>query len=441
MSFLARTAVALVLALLMVGGVCGGGLGTAAAAPVGLPATAPREGLPCLPVVGCDPAGSLVGDGAKVAAQAVFDAMGSWVATGASLLLGKVGEVMTRTTAVHLDAKWFGQQFGVMRTLAGFVILPMLLAAAISAIVHQDPQRLVRAVLVHLPLAVLGTAVAIELVDRAVQLTDLLSNQVAASLGRDPRVALGGVTRAIDILAVPGGATGGFVFTIGALLLALGALLVWLELLVRSSAIYVAVLFLPLVLSGLVWPATARWARRLVELLTALILSKFVIVAVISLAAGALTTGDGLNDVLAGAALLLLAAFAPFVILRLVPVVEAGMIGHLEGMSRRPVAATTSAASHVAGLALGGSRGDGFSPEPTGLASGQRLAQATGTPLPDPPNPADHDSAPTPSSPGSPGGTETNCQPSDGGGMPALVAQGTGIQRPAPSQERRQHDA
>ena len=80
--------------------------------------------------------------------------------------------------------------------------------------------------------------------------------------------------------------------------------MLWLELLIRSAAVYVAVLFLPLAIATLVWPAVSHWCRRLVETLAALILSKFVIVAVLSLAAGALSSGTAGTGV-HGAGLLL----------------------------------------------------------------------------------------------------------------------------------------
>jgi type IV secretion system protein TrbL len=315
------------------------------------PAVRPTTGL-CLPVIGCDPGGSLVTDGAKAAAQAVFDQVSKWIADGTATLLDRVATEITRTTSVDLNAGWFTNEFAVMRTMAEFVLLPMLLVAAVSAIIRQDAGRLLRAVVVQLPLAVVGTAVAVELIDRALQITDILSEQVSSSLGTNAHAALQGMSHAIVTISASG-TPGGFVLTIGALLLAFGSMLVWIELLVRASAIYVSVFFLPLVLCGLLWPATARWTRRMVELLTSLILSKFVVVAVLSLAAGALSSGDSLNAVLAGAALLLLAAFAPFVLLRLVPLVEAGVIAHLEGIERRPVAAGRSAASHAVSLAMG----------------------------------------------------------------------------------------
>ena len=69
--------------------------------------------------------------------------------------------------------------------------------------------------------------------------------------------------------------------------------MVWVELLIRAAAVYVAVLFLPLALASLAWPAIAHWCRRLVDTLVALVLGKFVIVSVLSLAAGALAGGTG----------------------------------------------------------------------------------------------------------------------------------------------------
>ncbi len=62
----------------------------------------------------------------------------------------------------------------------------------------------------------------------------------------------------------------------------------WLELLIREAAVYVIVLMLPLFFAALVWPARRIWAIRAVELLVALILSKFAIVAVLALGGAAL---------------------------------------------------------------------------------------------------------------------------------------------------------
>ena len=60
----------------------------------------------------------------------------------------------------------------------------------------------------------------------------------------------------------------------------------------REAAVYVIVLMLPLAFAAMVWPARRIWAIRAIELLVALILSKFAIVAVLSLGGAALFAAE-----------------------------------------------------------------------------------------------------------------------------------------------------
>ena len=126
------------------------------------------------------------------------------------------------------------------------------------------------------------------------------------------------------------------------LLDAAGALVLWLELLMREAAVYVIVLMLPLAFAALVWPARRVWAVRAVELLVALILSKFAIVAVLALAAAALghSVFVGPDAMLAGLALVRSAAFAPWALLRLLPLAElaSGTAGSLRRDATRRAA-------------------------------------------------------------------------------------------------------
>jgi hypothetical protein len=225
-----------------------------------------------------------------------------------------------------------------------------LLFGVIQAIHRQSASMLIRSVAVNVPLAILLTAVAVKLVQLGLALTDSMSATVAQGAGLDTNHFFTSTITALSGPATGGPATPTFVVLMGGLAVVFGAFLLWVELLIRSAAIYVAVLFLPLALASLAWPAIAHWCRRLVDTLVALILSKFVIVSVLSLAAGALAGGAGsspsgsagsaagggsFTDVLGGAALLLLAAFAPWALFRLLPFLEAGAVGHLEGAGRR----------------------------------------------------------------------------------------------------------
>jgi hypothetical protein len=87
------------------------------------------------------------------------------------------------------------------------------------------------------------------------------------------------------------------------------------------------VLMLPLAFAAMVWPARRIWAIRAVELLVALVMSKFAIVAVLSLGGAALSSGaslagHSLTAALAGVVLLIMGAFAPWALLRLLPLAE-----------------------------------------------------------------------------------------------------------------------
>jgi hypothetical protein len=59
-------------------------------------------------------------------------------------------------------------------------------------------------------------------------------------------------------------------------------------------------------------------------------------------------SGHGANAALTGTAVLLVAGFAPFTLLKLVPFVEASAIAHLEGVARRPLRATARTATSAA---------------------------------------------------------------------------------------------
>ena len=363
-------------------------------------------------------ASSVVGFGANT----VLDAIGSWVSSGAVWLLGQIGAVLGATTSIDLGASWFTAHYETMAALAGVVVLPLLLLGIVQSVYRQSASMLVRSVLLNVPLAILLTAIAVKLVQIGLSVTDAMSAAVAHGAGLDTGNFMASVVTDLD--SGSGSGTPAFVLFLGGIVVVVGAVLVWIELLIRSAAVYVAVLFLPLALASLAWPAIAHWCRRLVDTLVALVLGKFVIVSVLSLAASALAGGSaagrsggggggagaggggGFAAVLGGAALLLLAAFAPWALFRLIPFMEAGAVGHLEGLGRRAghqaavparglaqVAMRTAAAHSMAtaasaGLGLPGSGGAvsaGGSSTPSSPLAGASSAEVRGVGTMSPP--------------------------------------------------------
>ncbi len=340
------------------------------------PGSVPVVGTACSAVSGATGVvGGIAGKAAGVGVDAVFAGAGRWVASGAVWLLGQVGNALSATTSVDLGASWFASHEAVMAGLAAAVVLPMACCAAIQAVYRQSPSMLLRTFVVYLPLSLLLTGVAIALVRLGLALTDQLSSRVLSGAGVDTTNLLSPVMTFFAGTLDP--AVPAFVVFVGGLVVAIAALVLWLELVVRAAAISAAVLFLPLALASLVWPAVAHWCRRLADTLAALVLSKLVIVAVLSLAAAALAggfgqsasgaSGGGFSAVVVGIALLVIATLSPFTLLRLVPAVEAGAVAHLEA-ARHRLQATARAPLRAGNLALGFAQ-TAFGPQGTSAAA------------------------------------------------------------------------
>ncbi|HEX4244464.1 MAG TPA: hypothetical protein VHY77_02765 [Acidimicrobiales bacterium] len=355
-------------------------------------------GSVCQSVAGsiAGPAASLPSQAAGFGADSVLNAAANWVSNGATWLLGQIGGALQSSTQIDLGASWFTAHFETMAALAGVVIVPLLLLGVIQAIHRQSASQLLRSILINVPVALLLTGAAVKLVQLGLALVDAMSADVAHGAGLDTAHFLSATTTALSNSA-GGPATPAFVLFLGGLAVVFGSFLLWVELLVRAAAVYVAVLFLPLALASLVWPAVSHWCRRLVDTLAGLVLSKFVIVTVLSLAVSALAggtngrgSGGGFSAVLGGAALLFLAAAAPWALFRMLPFAEAAAISHLEGVGRRSVQsvsgptkglATTalrSAGTGGSGLALAAGQAGGESGQASGMATAGGVAAGVG---------------------------------------------------------------
>lgn len=274
--------------------------------------------------------GAIVGGVASSVGDSIIGAMTRWVADGAAWVLNQVTKLIQDGTTPDLTAQWFRRNYATMVTLAGVLLAIFLFLATVQGIVANKPSMILRAYLLHAPMAALGTVLAIALVSRGLQATDAMSSAVSAHLHHDVARIAERVGKAVVLASRVTGDGSLFVAFLSALVAVLVAVILWLELLIRQAAIDLCVLFLPLVLAAFVWPATSRWLRRLINTLAAIVLSKFVIVAVLALSASALadnTNDGGIKAILVGVVLLILAAVCPYLVLRLLPGVEMAVTG------------------------------------------------------------------------------------------------------------------
>jgi hypothetical protein len=284
--------------------------------------------------------GSAVGAATAAAADSsatvALAAMGVWVLGGARFALDETANVLGATTRPQLSSTWFSGTYWRMAGIAAVLTLPFLFAAAVQALVRSDLALLARATCMYLPLAVLAVSIAAPLTMLALAASDELSALVSGATGHESTHFLSAASLTIGALSALRSPF--LAFLVGAFTV-VGAVVLWVELLMREAAVYVIVLMLPLTFASFVWPARRIWAVRTVELLFALILSKFAIVAVLSLGGAALNTTLGTASVvnwLAGLVLVVLAAFMPWALLRFVPLAEvaSGAAGSLRGELR-----------------------------------------------------------------------------------------------------------
>ena len=327
----------------------------------GMP-TVPNPLAPITAIPGA--VGNAIGGAASKAAETAFEffmrRFAEALGNAANRVMGELFNYLDTSSGVSLTEGWFAGPRAKEITqsvvlFAGALLVLFLLAAVLQGLAKGDAALMVRTAAVEVPMSVLGMVVLTTVTAVLLAITDGISSLVLAGAPGDmARFFQFGDPDAILRLGL-------FGFILIPLFL-LGAMLVWIELVVRSSLIYLLLAFAPLVLAARVWPVLSGAWHQLCRIGLALIVSKFAIALALGLGSAALAgggpgnlgaAGPNPNDVgsqagltvgglMVGASLMVLSAFAPFVVLKLLPVFEAAVLA--QGISRGPLRAGQTAA-------------------------------------------------------------------------------------------------
>ena len=318
-----------------------------------------------------------------------------WVTDSLAWFVDALLTFFQRSSTPNLAAGWFAggpigagahSPYGVVTSLAVTLLLLCVLLSVVHALLIGEGAALLARLARDIPLAVFGIVATIGVVQVLLGAADELALQVLRRTEAGAHAT--DVLRTLSESRVFGAQPSFVVFLLG-LVAVLAAFLLWVELLVRASLLYVLLALSPLAYAAFVWPSARRILRRLAELVVALVLSKLVIAITLAVAASALASSAPsgalvpgaeaeLGTLLVGTIMFLLAAFAPFVVLRLVPTVEAAVVAR--GISRAPGRATQTAllttltVTRLAGLA--GSTGAGGPAGGTPAATASRAGPA-----------------------------------------------------------------
>ena len=289
------------------------------------------------------------------AGDKIFDGITNWIAKGCVQLLGFVWSVMDRTSSPQLNAEWFSgtstSPYQVAFRIGTLVLLGSFLAAIAHGVAVGDVGGIVRRAFADLPLTVFAMVALVAITQAALGLTDSMTDAVWESTRASAISVFDGIGNVTT--SVSGGS---FLAPLVLLVLMAALLFLWFVLMLRDSLIYlVVVLAVAFGLPGMVWPALRGMARHTVELLAALILAKPVIALALSVGVGALggvgATGqpgakasdNGLAEfgtLVVGIITFGLAAFMPYLVYRLLPVVAAATVA--AGVASGPLRAAST---------------------------------------------------------------------------------------------------
>lgn len=333
----------------------------------------------------------------------VTEGLTKWILGAVANFVEGVVGFMADSSRIDLGAVWFSGSDSPYATVRGVAItmtLGFALVGIVSGAVRGDVNGMLARVGAGLPLTALAMAVVIPAASVALELVDALSVAVL-----DPAKSPG-MHFLRGFGATAAAATGGFAVVVLGLVAGLAALALWAELLVRAAFVYLLIALSPMVFAATLWPAARGILRRAAEIFTALVVSKFVISVAIAVGVAALGgagdhgesegTAASVGTLLVGTAILAVAAFSPFLVLRLLPILETATL--VQGVSRSPArltqaAVTTTiaarsvgrlsgagagaAASGGATVGVGPSGGGGGAPGPSPSAGAPHAAAST----------------------------------------------------------------
>lgn len=301
-----------------------------------------------------------VGSAVGSVAQGMLDQIGRGIADSVGSLFAQVSAFLTASSSPQVTAASFVSGDGAYHQVADLAAITMVLfmfLAVVGGALSGDTTTVLARMFRTLPLAVLAIIGFPWAVDELLRLVDAVCASLlptGATLTTIAGVYAADQVHAIGGFGLPAILTELFVF--------LGGMAIYAELVVRAALVTVVVALAPLSFAAMVWPAARGAARKVVELVCAIVLSKLAIWVALAVGISLFKTqaatgapgGQAWGQMISGAAIISVAVFAPFVVWRLLPVAEAAIVA--QGLARMPGRAALNTAQTANTLGGRGAR-------------------------------------------------------------------------------------
>lgn len=323
--------------------------------------------------------------------EAIITGLVAWVTDAVVWVIGGVFNFFIDVSDPNVQADWFIAEdgpYGTTVRIGAVLLVGFLFAGITQGVLAGDVGGMLRRMALDLPVSVLGMVGLVTMTQVLIRLTDDLSTWVMRGFEDD----IADFTAVVTSLSrLGGGVATAFVVLVLGLVTVLAGLILVAELTVRAALIYIVVALAPFVFAARLWPVLQDSAKKLLQLLAALILSKLAMAVALAVAsAAAVGTGSGgevtalpepeviaedpggsvtqaVGILLAAVAAFGVAAFSPLMVSRLLPMAEAAVVAQgVRGMPVRGAQQAMSMAYYTEMLARTRlrrmARGDGSDP-------------------------------------------------------------------------------
>lgn len=257
-------------------------------------------------------------------ATSVFDDVAQDFAHLAEHATAWVWDQLDTATAVRLSgASWDGV-LQVTVELGVLVCVTMFLLQVIFSALRQEPGGMGRAVR-GVMIAMIGMFACFIITNSLLALVDSLSDGVMQALaGTSSWNELG--AKVIHANTLTSGAVGAAGMLVGALIMLVSSIVVWLALMVRKMLVIISVAFAPIAFGGAPFDVTSAWVRRWIEFTVAMVFSKLILVILfgiglqVELGLGQVGTAatQQITQMATGLLVMSVAGFAPWLALQFV---------------------------------------------------------------------------------------------------------------------------
>ena len=264
--------------------------------------------------------GQAITGGAAAVADSAFSHIAGYFGAAALTTTTWLWDEIDSATSLDLGSPELAKELAATAAIAAVLCLGLFLIQVITATLRREPGGLGRAVR-GLFISFLGSAFALASAKLLIAATDALSASVVSyTMGTNIR-GVGDKLAFAQLVSVANPALA----LIFAIVILCASVTVWAAMMTRKMMILIAAVLAPLAFSGATADITRSWVRRWIEFVAAMIVSKLLLVIILSVGVSVLN-GAGqagseptqvFTQLSAGSLILLMGGLAPWVAFRM----------------------------------------------------------------------------------------------------------------------------